>query len=56
MTFSNSGGGGRGMGGGCQRVGHYVEVQVVEDRKNIFFTNLLILNWCKGLSNMKYII
>ena len=55
ITFSNSGGGGRGMGGGCQRVGHYVEVQVVEDRKNIFFTNLLILNWCKGLSDMKYI-
>ena len=27
-----------------------MEVQVVEDRKNIFITNLLILNLSKGLS------
>ena len=30
--------------------------KVVEDRKNVFFTNLLIRNSSKGLSYMKYII
>ena len=41
--------GGGGGGGDCEEAGHYVEVQVVEDRKNIFFTNFLILNSSEGL-------